>query len=167
MTGKELREIRKSLGYTQAELAKLIGLSRDYIGLLERGDGEIVNRTVMAIKALRPKGAGTAELATVDTLERMVEKALSEAGIQYVPDRAGGSRAGLDFYLPDLDVHIEVKRFHSERTAEQIARAANVILLQGERAALMFCLALEGNAGLLSAMMPTPGKPVKTTGTKP
>lgn len=162
MKGNELRSLRKSLGYTQAEFGALVGLSRDYVGLIERGEAEIAPRTALAVKAIRPKGAGEGDPSTTDTLERMVEKALIDAGIRYVADRGGASATGLDFHLPDLGVDIEVKRFHSPRTVEQIGRSPNVILLQGERAAKLFCLALAGNAGLLQSLMPPIGAPVKT-----
>lgn len=162
MDGAELKSIRKALGYTQAEFASLIGLSRDYVGILERENGEVGARTALAVKAIRPKGAGARSPLSNDTLERMVEQALIDAGIAYRADRAGESPSRLDFHLPALGVDIEVKRFHSERTAEQIARTPNVILLVGERAVEMFCLALGGQAGLLSIAMTPLGKSVKT-----
>lgn len=39
--------------------------------------------------------------------------------------------------IPTEDVHIEVKRFHSPRVAEQMARAENVIVAQGEKAVVL------------------------------
>lgn len=67
-----------------------------------------------------------------DPMERMVAAALSSAGIHYATDFGGGNQTGLDFYLPEYDVHIEVKRFHSDRVAGQMKRAPNVVVAQGE-----------------------------------
>ena len=77
--------------------------------------------------------------SSVDPLEAMIAAALDEAGIAYVRDRAGANPSGLDFRLTDLGIEIEVKRFHSDRIAEQMARAPNVIALQGEASVRWFC----------------------------
>lgn len=74
-----------------------------------------------------------------DPLERMVAEALDAAGIPYVSERGGANPSRLDFMLPELGIEIEVKRFHSERLAEQMSRAPNVIALQGEPAVRWFC----------------------------
>lgn len=72
-----------------------------------------------------------------DPIEIIVAAALDAAGVRYVTgDQPGG--VGLDFYLPDLNLHIEVKQFHSPRIAEQMSRAGNVIAIQGEAAARWF-----------------------------
>lgn len=42
------------------------------------------------------------------------------------------AQIGLDFYLPDFNIYIEVKRFHSPRISDQMSRAKNVIAIQGE-----------------------------------
>lgn len=52
VTPQRLREIRKGLGLTQAEFASRMGLSRDYIGQMERGVAEINFRTASACEAL-------------------------------------------------------------------------------------------------------------------
>ena len=72
-------------------------------------------------------------------MERQVAAALRDAGIAFLPDRNGGNPSGLDFYIPAADVHIEVKRFHSDRIAEQMSRAPNVIGVQGEKAVALLC----------------------------
>lgn len=84
---------------------------------------------------------------TTDPMERMVEDALLEAGVAFEPNRDGGGRYNLDFYLPEYEVAIEVKRFHSDRIAEQMSRAPNVIALQGEEAIQLFCKLLAGASG--------------------
>lgn len=60
-----------------------------------------------------------------DPMERMIAEALDAAGISYTC----GPR--LDFHLPDHDVWIEVKQFHSDRIAAQMATQPNVIVAQG------------------------------------
>jgi hypothetical protein len=71
-------------------------------------------------------------LRTSDPMEQMIEAALIGAGIDYLID--GDEGQSLDFLLPAYGVHIEVKRFHSARIAEQMARAPNVIAAQGKDA---------------------------------
>ena len=65
-------------------------------------------------------------------MEAMVERALQSAGLAFKADFE--TEIGLDFYLPDQGVYLEVKRLHSDRIAEQMARAENVIVAQGEEA---------------------------------
>lgn len=55
MTGEGLREARKAAGLSQAELAEKIGMSRETVGQMERGQAPIEVRTELAIKqALLP-----------------------------------------------------------------------------------------------------------------
>ena len=75
-------------------------------------------------------------------MERIIEAALIERGINYVSDMGGKSPFNLDFYLPDCDIHIEVKRLHSGRISAQMARAPNVIAAQGEAAVRFLANAL-------------------------
>lgn len=73
----------------------------------------------------------------MDPMERLVANALEAAGIEF---RHGNNNpVGLDFYLPEHDLHIEVKRFHSDRIAGQMARADNVIAVQSEAAVRWLC----------------------------
>ncbi len=74
-----------------------------------------------------------------DPFEEAMAAALVAAGIRYQRDE--DARPHLDFYLPDFDVYIEVKQFHSARTAGQMSRAPNVIAVQGE-AGLRFMISL-------------------------
>ena len=76
--------------------------------------------------------------AETDPMERICGQALRAAGVAFITDHEAASPARLDFYLPESDLHIEVKRFHSERVAEQLRRAENVILLQGAGAVQFF-----------------------------
>lgn len=67
-----------------------------------------------------------------DPMEVMMRSALTDAGIRFLED--GENPVHLDFFLPDFDLHIEVKQFHTERVAEQMSRAPNVIVAQGREA---------------------------------
>lgn len=63
-----------------------------------------------------------------DPMEEITERWLLTNRIAYERADAG---LGLDFYLKDFDLYIEVKRFHSPRIGEQMSRAENVIAIQG------------------------------------
>jgi transcriptional regulator with XRE-family HTH domain len=47
--GDEVRSRRASLGYSQAQLAGLAGLHRNYVGAIERGDS---NPSLAAVEAI-------------------------------------------------------------------------------------------------------------------
>lgn len=74
-------------------------------------------------------------------MERLIAEALCEAGVSFVHD---DPVSHLDFYLPDLNIYIEVKQMHSMRIADQMARVDNVIVAQGRKA-------VEALAGLIAA----------------
>ena len=78
-----------------------------------------------------------------DPVEDIIASGLDAADIAYVRD--GDTRAntlGLDFLLTESGVFIEVKRFHADRIAAQMARAPNVIAIQGIEAARWFAKAI-------------------------
>lgn len=75
-----------------------------------------------------------------DPLEAMVAAALARAGIHYTAGQR--TAADLDFHLPGPDIHIEVKTYHSDRIARQMALAPNIIALQGRAAVEWFCAQL-------------------------
>lgn len=78
-------------------------------------------------------------------LERVIAEALDVAGVKY---EMGREPARLDFYLPDFDLYIEVKAFHSDRISEQMSRAKSVIAVQGTAA--VHWLAARIKAGVVS-----------------
>lgn len=86
-----------------------------------------------------------------DPMERLIAEALDYAGIRYETDCGGA--APLDFHLVDIGLHIEVKRFHSPRIAEQMARVENVIAVQGERA-------VRELAAMITLMRQLPSPPI-------
>jgi transcriptional regulator with XRE-family HTH domain len=149
MDGTDLRKRRRELGLTQQEFAEKLGLSRDYVGQMERDKAPINVRTEAAIlllgaapgrpeqAAARPRESRSGKLLrklSSDPMEYLIETALIEAGEEYQREGEPGAHQTLDFYLPRVNVFIEVKRFHSDRIAAQMKREANVIAAQGEPA---------------------------------
>ncbi len=133
MDGTELKAKRKALGMTQAQFAAALGLSRVFIGLMERGAEPVSPRTATAVQHLTPPPLAR-KPSLSDPMERLIEEALIGAGICFETDTGGGTDHRLDFHLPDFNLAIEVKRFHTPRVVEQLARAPDVILAQGEGA---------------------------------
>ena len=81
-----------------------------------------------------------------DPVEAVIAEALERAGVRFVGEDHPLNRARLDFYLPDEDIHIECKRFATERTNQQLARAPQVIVIQGLEAAQWFAKQLSGTS---------------------
>ena len=52
MKGEQLKKLRKNLGLKQYELAETIGISKEWIGKLERGLGVIQKSTELAVWCL-------------------------------------------------------------------------------------------------------------------
>lgn len=52
MQADELREIRATIGCTQAAFAQALGVSATFIGLMERGEKEIASRTAGQARGL-------------------------------------------------------------------------------------------------------------------
>jgi len=77
-------------------------------------------------------------------IESKISEALDKAKIIYVEEVDERSK-GMDFYLVDLDVHIECKQFHTDRISEQMSRSSNVIAVQGIKAAELFSDLLAGS----------------------
>ncbi|WBO21994.1 helix-turn-helix domain-containing protein [Sphingomonas abietis] len=131
MDDAELRARRKALRLTQTQFADALGLHRNSIGQMERGQAAIEPRTAAAVRALKPAPLDRKPTLS-DPMERLIEQALIDAGIRFTTDQGGETESRLDFHLIDYGIEIEVKRFFTVRTGEQIARAPSVILAQGE-----------------------------------
>ena len=144
----ELRRRRHALKMTRGELGKAIGMHRNSIALMENEEAPILERTALAVQALKPAPLDRRPSCT-DPMERTIELALIEAGIQYTSDQGGETSSALDFHLTDLDIAIEVKRFYTARTGEQMARAPNVIVAQGEVAVRFLAQAIRSGDFLL------------------
>ena len=69
-------------------------------------------------------------------MERLIAEALQDAGEPYLHEVPTGNRA-IDFYLPNRDIYIEVKRFHSDRLDAQMSVCENIIAVQGKPAVQM------------------------------
>lgn len=74
-----------------------------------------------------------------DELEKQIGDTLVKCGINFNRNQR------LDFYLPDFDIYIEVKKYHSERSNSQLASQDNIILIQGKKAIDFFCKRLLNN----------------------
>lgn len=74
-----------------------------------------------------------------DHLEAAIGHALKIVGIPFVHE-SQNKEQGLDFYLPVIDVYIEVKQFHTDRISSQTKQHDNVIVLQGVKAVKLFCM---------------------------
>lgn len=75
-----------------------------------------------------------------DPCEIIIAAALNQAEIPFAHEKLG-----LDFYLPDFDLYIEVKQLHSPRIAVQMERAKNVIAVQGKEACIFMAALIAGD----------------------
>ena len=98
-----------------------------------------------------------------DPMERILADALDRAGLNYITGDKNPAR--LDFYLPGIDLYIEVKQFYSPRIAKQMSRAPNVIALQGACAVRLFANLIEAGCSpypsplVITRPAPDPAKP--------
>ena len=82
-------------------------------------------------------------------LEESLERWLIQNQISY--RRADSMPTHLDFFLPDFQIYIEVKRFHTPRTAVQIEWAPDIIVIQGG-ASMRFLESLISRKGVESTI---------------
>jgi hypothetical protein len=116
----------------QSDFCVLVSLFRIMIN--NRGDEDVMT----FLRKRCPWGTIMANLVSSKRpIESKVGTALDKAKITYVDELDERSK-GLDFYLVDLDVHIECKQFHTERISEQMSRSSNIIAIQGLKAAELF-----------------------------
>ncbi|WP_278983288.1 helix-turn-helix domain-containing protein [Sphingobium yanoikuyae] len=66
MQPDEMKALRKSIGWTQDELAEAIGMSRVQIGLMERGVATIERRTELAVRYVTDQAKMFAQGVTVN-----------------------------------------------------------------------------------------------------
>lgn len=66
-----------------------------------------------------------------DDLEKRVAEILSRKGIKFTHESYKGIDQRLDFFLPEYDIYIEIKKFHTDRVLEQLKSQDNIILIQG------------------------------------
>ena len=80
--GKRVREIRKRRGLTQAQLAEIVGLSDNFISMIERGTGhptlEVVGRIANVLEVDLPelfeKRAALSRREAVNQLQALMER---------------------------------------------------------------------------------------------
>lgn len=76
-----------------------------------------------------------------DPMEGLIADALTRVGEPFERDTENSAR--LDFHLPRMGVHIEVKQFHSDRIAVQMGRVDDVIVAQGAKAVRLLAALIE------------------------
>ena len=83
----------------------------------------------------------------MDPMEQIIADALDAVGAAYTTDIGGGNPSNLDFRLSS-GIEIEVKRFHSPRIGDQMSRAENVIVAQGEQAVRFLAFLIRSSAAV-------------------
>ena len=83
----------------------------------------------------------------MDPMEKLIADALDVVGASYTTDMGGGNPSNLDFRLAS-GIEIEVKRFHTPRIGEQMSRAENVIVAQGEHAVRFLAFLIRASAAV-------------------
>ena len=78
--GRQVQEKRRERGFSQTELGDLVGISRNYVSLIERGDAEnismkIVNQLAVAL------GTSPSEL-TGESIQVMIPPSLREFALE-------------------------------------------------------------------------------------
>jgi transcriptional regulator with XRE-family HTH domain len=137
----ELLTIRRKLGLNQAEFAAQVGITRTYLGLLERGQKPITPRVWAAAKSARPKPL-TFIATHVDPVLRSLETAMIENGLKFKLDYISEEQR-FDFFLPDLSLGIIVARDRSAE-AKPTHEIRNVISLTGKQTIQIFTDLLSG-----------------------
>jgi len=137
MTGDEMRAVRTKIGLSQAEFGKKLGLSRVYVGLMERGNRKISTQTALAARTIKPKSINR-PVTQFENTKIAVEKALLQSGVEFKTN-AEVNNIAYDFYIADLDICIELKKNWSRSSAGQLVNCENIILVQGVKAIAQFC----------------------------
>lgn len=153
MSGEELRAIRLALGMTQAEMAEQIGISRTFIGLMERGKKPVSQRTAAAIHAARPRRSNHVPNET-DPIIRRLEEAIVSQGIDFIK-RFQSEGQEFDFYFPELSLAIVVDRDFSA-LARPTRNIRSVIVARGAGAADSITLLLQGRSLRVAAPLRLP-----------
>lgn len=116
MDGSELKFVRKAAGLTQLELANNLGLSRVFLGLMERGERPISRRTVQAVRAIEVRPLDVISTET-DPLFRQFENALITSGINFEVTHHS-ERDVSEYLLIDLNIRIKLSRDERTNTIE-------------------------------------------------
>jgi hypothetical protein len=65
-----------------------------------------------------------------DDLEERISKLLNFMNVEFTHESENKEQV-LNFYLPQHDIYIEVKKFHTDKVNNQLKLKDNVILFQG------------------------------------
>jgi transcriptional regulator with XRE-family HTH domain len=141
MTGEEARAIRLALGLTQGQLAESIGVSRTFIGLMERGHKVVSKRTAVALRSVKPVPGDDWSNESDPVLRRM-EVALRRHGIAFERHFSSDNQE-FDFYLPELSLAIVVDR-HSSISPRPTREIRSILIAKGSGTADILSLLLEG-----------------------
>ncbi|HEX7856077.1 MAG TPA: helix-turn-helix transcriptional regulator [Sphingobium sp.] len=66
MQGAELREIRSEMGWTLHDMALVLGMSGNFISMMERGERPIERRTALAVRYIKNINDTLAEGVTIN-----------------------------------------------------------------------------------------------------
>ncbi len=140
-TGAELKAIRIGLGLTQAEFASGLGVTRVFVGLMERNQKKVSERTRLAALALRPT-ASERPLEEFDPLMRDIEAALNKNGVDFMRQfRSDGQT--FDFFLPEFELGLLVSREHRP-AFKPTAHVRGIITVSGKSAIEVLSVLLHG-----------------------
>lgn len=143
MNPEELRDIRRHLEMTQAELGQALGLSRVYVGLMERGKAEISERTTLALRAMRRPLRQMVN--SYEPIRRLLEKGLIEADIEYKADFSINGRS-YDYFLPSLNIFLELNEYGDAEKVKYPVEVNNIISLYGKGSVVLFTMLLKKQA---------------------
>jgi hypothetical protein len=83
----------------------------------------------------RRSGVRSRESSVVCRLEKEIARRLDARDIEYErPEQLARHPTNLDFYIPEFDLYVEVKQFHTDRIASQIStvpKDSSVMVLVG------------------------------------
>jgi len=133
MHPRELKTLRLALGLTQSELAAQLGVTRVFIGLMERGQKQISKRTVEGLKSVRAKQS-LFDVKETDKIFRTFEIALIEIGATY------NVRHDEDEDLAEYGVDFFPSKIIIARSSEgrKLSTTKDAIYLRGELAVNLF-----------------------------
>ena len=129
----EFKTIREAMGLTQAELGDALGVSRVFIGLMERGHKSVSKRTAEAMRSLRPKPLDISTTET-DTFYRSIEVALITAGIAFTVKYATENDIA-EYELDRPSINLIVSRYDHEGVRKKIQIEKSGLFVVGASAA--------------------------------
>lgn len=145
MDSEEFKSIRESAELSQAELAVFLGLSRVFVGLMERGKKPITRRTEEAMRSVGRKPAQVVSTEG-DPLLRDFEDALSASEIHFsvVHDIDND----IAFYSTDRPkMRVSISRATAVTSVQDTDFSSDFIAIRGLAAAKLFTRLLKQFGG--------------------